>query len=95
MAARVRVELISAGMRELVNDPGVRRHLEKRGRKVLDAAREDAPVASGDFRDSLRLISTTTDRVSVRIGSDDPAVMFVEASTGLLARSLDAAKGAS
>jgi hypothetical protein len=80
-------------MRELVNDPGVRRHLESRGRKVLAKAVEDAPVASGDFRDSLRLISTTTDRVSVRIGSDDPAAMLIEARTGVLGRALDEAGG--
>lgn len=93
MAARVDVRLIDAGMRELVNDEGVRRDLERRGRAVLAHAISEAPVGeTGGFRDSLRLISTTTDRVSIRVGSDHPGALRIEAKTGLLARSLDQAR---
>lgn len=87
----MRIELHSAGIKELLRDPGVRRDLTARAENVLSAAKASAPVDTGKYRDSLHVIEDTTDRVSVRVGSDDPKAMIVNAKTGNLARALDSA----
>lgn len=92
--AKVRVEPNGAGMRALLRDPGVRAELTRRAERVLAAAKESAPVDTGEYRDSLHVIEDTTDRAAVRVGSDAPHGLLVEAKTGNLARALDAAGGA-
>jgi len=89
--ARTRIEIHSAGIKDLLRDPGVRRDLTARAENVLSAAKASAPVDTGEYRDSLHVIEDTTDRVSVRVGSNDPKGLIVEAKTGNLARALDAA----
>ena len=54
------------------------------------AARASAPVASGEYAGSLHIKQDTTDRAAVRVGSDVPHALVVEANTGNLARALDA-----
>lgn len=88
------VKLQSAGMRELLSARGVRADLERRGRRVLAAAVASAPVETGAYRDALTLWTSQTDRVVVRVGSSARHAPLVEASTGNLARALDAAGGA-
>lgn len=51
-------------------------------------ARSSAPVASGAYRDSIRVWSETTDRKVWRYGSDLDYAFAVEANHGNLARSL-------
>jgi hypothetical protein len=62
---------------------------------VESAAKASAPVESGDYRDSIH---TETERqgnlTAVKVVADVPYAMYVEAATGNLARSLDAAGGA-
>lgn len=91
--SRVRVKLNSAGMRALLNDPGLRADLTTRAERVLAAAKASAPVDSGEYRDSLHIVDDTTDRAVVRVGSSAPHGLLVEMKTGNLARALDAAGG--
>ena len=86
-----RIKLNSAGVKELLNSEGVRADLTRRAGRVLTAAQLRAPVSSGDYKGSLRIIQATTDRAVVRVGSDAPHAGIVEANTGNLARALDSA----
>jgi hypothetical protein len=91
---RVRVQLNSAGMAALLRDPGVQEDLEQRADAVLSVAQGLAPRDSGDYEDSLHTEVVTTDRVTVRVVAGTDHALLVEAATGNLARSLDAAGGA-
>ena len=88
MAATTRFRLLSPGMRELLNDPGVRGALTSYAGPILARAKASAPVDTGQYRASLRIIQTTTDRAVVRVGSSDPKAMLVESRTGNLARAV-------
>lgn len=91
--ARSSVKLNSAGMEELLKSSDVESFLEGRGEAVLNAAQSAAPVASGEYRDSLRVWTEDhPTRVVVRVGSDAPHAWVVEANTGTLARALDAGR---
>ena len=81
----------SGGARELLNSSGVRADLTDRAGAVLSTAQSNAPVASGEYRASLQIVQSTTDRAVVRVASDADHAMIVEANTGNLARALDAA----
>lgn len=91
--ARVEVELNHAGMAELLKSAGVRADLERRAERVLAAARASAPVDTGEHRDSLHIELVTTDRATVRVRNETDHSWVLEASTGHLARALDAAGG--
>lgn len=71
---------------------GVEAMLDASAERALAAAQSSAPVASGAYRDSLRVETDHTDRMVKRIVSDVDYAMVVEANTGTLARALDAAK---
>lgn len=92
--ARPKVKLNHSGVRAVLNDSGVRAELTRRAERVLAAAKESAPVESGEYRDNLHIEQATTDRASVRVVSDTDHSLVVEAKTGNLARALDAAGGA-
>lgn len=91
--ARTKVKLLTRGMRALLNDGGVRDELTRRMGPVLATAQSNAPVDTGEYKASLRIIQATTDRAVVRVGSVDDKAMSVEARTGNLARALDSAGG--
>lgn len=80
--------LLSPGMRDLLNDPGVRGALTTLAGPVLGRAQAGAPVDTGEYRASLRIIQATTDRAVVRVGSDDDKAMVIESRTGNLARAV-------
>lgn len=82
------VRMIRAGMRALLTDPGVRGALAQRADRVVDRARETAPVASGQYRDSIRRASAETDRAVERVEALAPHALVVESRTGNLARAL-------
>ena len=92
--SKAKVRLNRAGMKALPNDPGVAADLMRRMGPVLAAAQASAPVVSGAYRDSLSLEMVNTGRVVARVVSDSDHAMAVEASTGNLSRSLNAAGGA-
>jgi hypothetical protein len=89
---RTVIVLNSAGVKELLNDPGVREELTRRAEQVLARAQDTAPVVSGDYADSLRIEQATTDRAVVRVVADSDHAVYVQAATGHLSRALDAAK---
>lgn len=92
--ARTRIKLVRPGMRELLNDEGVRRDaLHPVAEQVASAARSAAPVESGAYRDSLTVWDDTTDRAAVRVGSRLSYAALIEARTGNLARALGSAGG--
>lgn len=78
---------------EILNSDGVRDFCTSRAQRTLDAARADAPVASGAYKASLQLEQATTDRAVTRVVADVDYAVFVEAKYGILARALDAAGG--
>jgi hypothetical protein len=87
------VKLNSRGMADLLKSSGVRAELKRRIAPVEAAAKGNAPVASGEYRDSIRTVSATTDRAVERVEASAPHAFVVEARTGNLARALDAAGG--
>lgn len=91
MAARVKLN--GKGVRDVLNSGEVRDMLTEKADAVLDAARANAPVATGAYRDSLTLVQDSTDRAVVRVTSSAEHAMVVEANTGNLARALDSAGG--
>jgi hypothetical protein len=93
--ARVRVVLNSAGMAALLNDYGVDAELGRRAEAILSAQKSACPVETGHLQSSLQVQAHTTDRVTRRVGSFSlPYGMLVEARTGFISRSVDAAGGA-
>lgn len=91
--SKVRINLDHAGMAALLRSDGVQDELRGRAERVLAAARESAPVVTGEYRDSLTVVEDTTDRAVVRVTSTAPHGFIVEAATGNLSRALDAAGG--
>ena len=91
--ARARIQLDSDGIEELLHSDSVRAELTARAERALAQAQSTAPVATGDYRDSLHIEQATTDRAVVRVVADVPYAWAVEAETGNLSRALDAAGG--
>lgn len=60
---------------------------------TLARAKADAPVRTGAYRNSLKIVNDTTDRAVVRVGSSLPYAGLVEALTGNLARALNGGGG--
>lgn len=87
-----RVKLNRRGMDELLNGEVARRATRGPAERVLSAARASAPVDTGEYRDSLRLVEDSTDRLVQRVVATAAHGMVVEARTGNLARALDAAR---
>jgi hypothetical protein len=88
-----KISLNHAGMDELLKSAEVRDALTQRAEKVLSAAKSAAPVDTGAYRDGLHIEQATTDRAVVRVSGGTDHDWAVEAKTGNLARSLDAAGG--
>ena len=63
----VRVKLNSAGMKALLNDPGVRAELTRRAGPVLAAAKADPHDDTGAYEAGLHIEQATTDRAVVRV----------------------------
>lgn len=90
---RTKVRLHSPGVRELLNDPGVRAELARHADRVEAAAKAGAPVESGAYRESIHRESVTTDRAVERVVADVPYALLVEAKTGNLSRALGSSGG--
>jgi hypothetical protein len=89
VAASNRIVINHAGMSELLKSDGVRALLRDKAEAVASRARSSAPVASGEYRDSIDVVSATTDRAVERVVATAPHALIVEAKTGNLARALD------
>lgn len=87
MAARIKLN--SRGIQSYLDGGGgVDALLEAQAQESAARARASAPVASGGYRDSIRVETDHTDRMVKRVVADVPYAMVVEANTGNMARSL-------
>lgn len=85
------IKVNGKGIRELLNSDMVKKDLERRGEKVKARANSNAPVDTGALAQSHEMITDNTDRARVRIYSNKEYAITVEANTGYLSESLDAA----
>jgi hypothetical protein len=93
--ARAKIVLNHAGIASLLKSPEVAAELHRRAERAAAAARASAPVKSGAYLAGIEVVDEVhKDRVVSRVYAKAPDSMFVEANTGNLARSLDAAGGA-
>ena len=86
---RSKVRLNGKGIRQVLNSSGTRRVITAKADNVLAAAEASAPVDTGDYQASLRVVQATTDRAVARVVADVPYAWAVEADTGNLSRALD------
>ena len=94
MASKVQIELNYTGFRQMLKSAEVQAALEDRMAATLSAAKATAPRASGEYADGLKMWAEQhRSRVVVRVGSDAPHALIVEANRGTLSRALDAAGG--
>jgi hypothetical protein len=82
----VRIVENPAGIAQMLQDADLREY----GENVADAAKANAPVLSGDYRDSIH-VEDAPDGLGVVIVSDIEYAMSIEANDGTLARALDSA----
>jgi hypothetical protein len=75
-------------MQELLNSDVARAALQGPAQTVLAHAKATAPVDSGAYRDSLRIVEDHTDRIVLRVGSSLDYANVIQANTGHLARSI-------
>jgi len=91
----VRIELNKSGIKALLKSPEVAAELHRRAERVAAAARASAPVDTGAYLAGIEVFDEVhKDRVVSRVYAKAPHSHLVEANTGNLARSLDAARGA-
>lgn len=93
--ARFFVALNKPGVRELRLSAEMAAAMLKRGERVVSAARSAAPVATGAYRDSIKVETNRgRNRVAARVIADIDYGQSVEAVHRVLGRSIDAARGA-
>lgn len=81
-----------AAIEALVFAEGVQADVHRRMEQAEAAAKDNAPVLTGAYRDNLHLVDDP-ETGGVRLVSDLEYSLVVEARTGNLLRSLDAASG--
>jgi hypothetical protein len=81
-----RVRLIRAGVKQLLHDPGVIAHLQQRMGAVQVAYPRESTVTTEVY---------PSGRAIVKVVDESEGALYREASTGDLARALDAAGGKS
>lgn len=91
--ATTRVVFNSKAAEELLKSDEVRAMLRKRAEAVAARARETAPKATLDYRNSIGVEDATTDRAVVRVVARDWKSLIIESKTGNLARALGAEGG--
>jgi hypothetical protein len=83
----------SSALREMLRGDIGKRAIEEPAKKALAAAEASAPIDSGEYRASLRIVEAVhPSRVVNHVGAHAAHGMKVEANTGNLARSLDSAR---
>ena len=92
MATRVRVQLNGKGIDEMFHSPKLKSFLQDLAEEAAERARSTAPVDTGEYRSSIEATVAVTDRYVGRVQSTDDKALLVEANTGNLARSIDAAR---
>jgi acyl-CoA synthetase (AMP-forming)/AMP-acid ligase II len=88
----VRIQLNSDGIREVLKSPEVAAELETRANRVAQAARAES--SDEEYTASIAVtMEQHADRVVAHVGASALHAMVIEANTGNLAQSLDAAAG--
>ncbi|NEG56134.1 HK97 gp10 family phage protein [Bifidobacterium platyrrhinorum] len=78
---------------EILNSAGVRAMCRGAAEKALAAARSNAPVDTGAYRDGLAVETVQHEhRTTYMVVGHDPKTMLVESQTGNLTKALKAAK---
>lgn len=90
--ADVKVKLKSSGMRGLLKSNDVKNSLMSRAERVLAAAQADPHDDTFEYEHSLHIESAITDRVVLRVVSNDRKAFILEAKYGILSRALDAGR---
>jgi hypothetical protein len=88
MAQRTRIEINHAAMAELLKSEAVERILTGPAQAVMQRAITSAPVATGEYRDSIQLKVVRTDRVVVQVIATAAHSHALESKLGILARAL-------
>lgn len=80
------------GYSEILHSAAMNAMLQGKGEAVASAARQSAPVDTGEYRASIlvRVVDHPTRSVA-QVYSDDDKAQVIESRTGNLARALDAA----
>ena len=80
-----------SGVEDILKSNDTRSLLTDKAESVLSAAQSSAPVVTGNYLASLKIVQDTTDRAVARVTATAPHAHLVEAQSGVLARALDAA----
>ena len=92
--SNVRFELNHAGIAELLKSEGFRVHMEARMDRVSEAAKEHAPVETGEYRDSITPgVAWDGDRWTGYVKSDVTYACAVEVKHRTLGTALEAGSG--
>lgn len=85
-----KVTLNHRWFRAFLKSDDARRVAHAGAEKVLAEAQSTARVDTGAYRDSLHIVSDTTDRAVERVATDDPGGMAIEVRDNTLRSALDA-----
>lgn len=86
--ADAKIVLDAKGVAELLKSAQVRAPLHEIAQSKAGSARASAPRDTGDYAESIRVESDTTDRAVERVVAHDWKSTIVEAKTGNLKRAL-------
>lgn len=88
--ARPRVRLDSRAVQQALTSNEVVAALDEVAQRILEDAKSRAPVSTGAYRDSLKIVHDITDRSVVRIIADIDYGLAVEAKEAVLGVALNA-----
>ncbi|QLD10894.1 HK97 gp10 family phage protein [Microbacterium oleivorans] len=78
-----------AGLAEIARSASVRDLVTDAAAAVVDAAQSDAPVLTGEYRDSIHVeVEQTPDGPVATVVADVPYAMVIESREGVLARAV-------
>lgn len=86
----MKVKLNHRGMEQMLKSEGVAREVHRRAEHIASNAKSFAPVASGDYRDSIDVVDDVTDRAVSRVVVRVPYALDVEARHAPLGRAANA-----
>lgn len=86
--AKTKIVLDSRGMRAVLSSTAIRAALRDEAQPMLAEFQRRAPVETGAYRDSGKIVDATTDRAVVRVVVTDRKAMLIESRLGVLARAL-------
>lgn len=89
-----RIQLDHSGMAEMLASSGVRAELTRRAQEIANAARQNAPVNTGAYRDSIHVEQTRgkDGRARVDVVASDWKADIIEARLRVLGAAIDAGR---